>query len=173
MSTGVGLVRLYLLLVLILSGYVLVRKFLMLPKSIRMKYQKRVLSGVVVGILMFLALTGHLAWLPALIGVMLAFLVRNIPLLVRYAPYLHRMWQNFRASKPQSETSNHQYRARQNDSLMSVAEAYKILGLEPHASKQDIIQAHKKLIQKMHPDRGGSDYLAAQINMAKDTLMRH
>lgn len=50
-------------------------------------------------------------------------------------------------------------------------EAYKLLGLETNASKEDVIKAHKRLMQRLHPDRGGSDYLAAKINAAKDQLV--
>lgn len=54
---------------------------------------------------------------------------------------------------------------------MSRDEALQILGLEKHASAADIKDAHRRLIAGLHPDHGGSDYLAAQINRAKDVLL--
>lgn len=54
---------------------------------------------------------------------------------------------------------------------MARKEALAVLGLGEDATEEDIVGAHRKLMQKMHPDRGGSDYLAAKINQAKDFLL--
>ncbi|MCB1704714.1 MAG: DnaJ domain-containing protein [Halioglobus sp.] len=66
--------------------------------------------------------------------------------------------------------------SRQQDSppsnhSLGRSEAFAVLGLDENASREEIIAAHRQLIQKLHPDRGGNDYLAAQINRAKDVLL--
>ncbi|MCK5263887.1 MAG: DnaJ domain-containing protein, partial [Gammaproteobacteria bacterium] len=85
---------------------------------------------------------------------------------LRYLPIINKVRQ-------QASNSNHRQNNQQapSQTAMNQKQAYEVLGIEPNASKEEIIRAHKRMMQKVHPDRGGSDYLAAQINQAKDTLL--
>ena len=61
--------------------------------------------------------------------------------------------------------------ARPASGDMSIEEAYAILGLTPGADAEAIKEAHRRLMVKLHPDHGGSDYLATKINRARDVLL--
>jgi hypothetical protein len=61
---------------------------------------------------------------------------------------------------------------RAGGSDMTVEEAYEVLGLEPGASEAQVRAAHHRLMMQLHPDHGGTDYLATKINRARDVLLR-
>lgn len=54
---------------------------------------------------------------------------------------------------------------------MTEAEAYDVLGLAPGASKERILAEYRRLMKKVHPDQGGTTYLATRLNQAKDVLL--
>ena len=61
--------------------------------------------------------------------------------------------------------------ARAPQRAMSSDEAASVLGLDVNASAEEVRAAHRKLIAQIHPDKGGTDYLAAKINEARDLLL--
>ena len=59
----------------------------------------------------------------------------------------------------------------EGDGAMTETRALEVLGLDSGAAEQDVIAAHRRLMQKLHPDRGGTSFLAAQLNEAKRVLL--
>lgn len=163
------MIRIYLVLLLIIFALFALRAF---QKASPAKVASiiRILFFSLIGLaFLYLGATGRLNWLFALTGIVIAFIVRMLPVLLRYAPYLHRLWLEFINAKQQS--SGRQGDRPSSKGAMTKEEAFEVLGLKPGASEQEIIAAHRKLMQKIHPDRGGSDYLAAKINLAKKILL--
>ena len=118
--------------------------------------------GSLGAILAILALTGHLNIITAAIAGLVALLPRAMQF-AKYLPFVNRLYQQNNQQQARTPPPGRQ--------AMSHDEAREVLGLKPEHTKEDIIQAHRRMMQKVHPDRGGSDYLAAQINKAKDTLL--
>ncbi len=93
---------------------------------------------------------------------------QSLNVLQAYLDRMHPDWQE--QAEEQGADSGHT--AGNTSGPMSEGDALDILGLEPGATRDEIIAAHRRLMQKVHPDRGGSDYLAAEINAAKDLLLK-
>ena len=89
-------------------------------------------------------------------------------LLEAYLDRLHPDWRDDLAGERAGSSAGG---ARPASGDMSVEEAYAILGLAPGADAEAIKEAHRRLMVKLHPDHGGSDYLATKINRARDVLL--
>jgi hypothetical protein len=91
-------------------------------------------------------------------------------LLFRTIPPWHRP--DFGAGGPGGDRDQSQQRGGPPRTSMSRSEALKVLGLQEGAAEEEIRAAHRRLILQTHPDKGGTSYLAAKINEAKDVLLR-
>jgi hypothetical protein len=110
----------------------------------------------------FAALTVFLAIrhaiLPSMLAASLVYLLAR-PLISAYRARVRGEAGAERAQAPRSVQS------------MTREEALAVLGLGPAPSREDVKHAHRRLMMKLHPDQGGTDYLAAKINRAKEILL--
>ena len=104
--------------------------------------------------------------LPQLTAMMPGFDAESVALLESYLDRRFPAWRQH----AERDTAGGQRRAAAGGK-MTEEEAYQILGLQPGASRDEIGRAHRSLMKKLHPDQGGSTYLAARVNEAKDTLL--
>lgn len=86
-------------------------------------------------------------------------------ILEAYLDRAHPGWRDTAGPGPERTTAV-------DESRMTRALALEILGLSEPVTWEMVVQAHRKLMQKLHPDRGGSDYLAKKINSARDFLQQ-
>lgn len=114
------------------------------------------------GALVLLVATGRISWIFAAVGGVAALARRALPLLLRAAPLLSAFRRQPAAAEPAPPM---------RVGAMSRDEALGVLGLGPEASREEIVAAHRRLMQRLHPDRGGTDALAARVNEAKATLL--
>lgn len=119
-------------------------------------------------VLIGLIASGRLGWLIPLAGGVIALMTRLLPLLQRLLPLLLEL---FRGAPHAQAGAGESGPNSSHGGKMSRDEAWQILGLKPGAPREKIIEAHRRLMLKVHPDRGGSDYLAAKLNQARDTLL--
>lgn len=120
------------------------------------------------GLLLLMVATGRAHWLFAVIGGLFPLLKVMLGMGLQLFP----LWRQRQQAKQQGG-SNASAAPRGG---MSIREAMDTLGLkgpENEITREQVISAHRKLMQKLHPDRGGNDFLAAKVNEAKEQLIRH
>jgi DnaJ domain len=105
--------------------------------------------------------------LPQLTAMIPGFDAESVALLESYLDRRFPAWRQ----NAQGDPAGGQSRAAASGKMTN-EEAYQILGLQPGAGRDEIGRAHRALMKKLHPDQGGSTYLAARVNEAKDTLLR-
>jgi len=135
------------------------------PEELR---SRKVTLGIMVfaGVMIILAMTGRMHWLAAAIAALLPVVKALLqPILTAVLTSAHKKHQE------QSSGSGDSGTVADKSTAMDEEQARQILGLSGTFTKEDVVEAHRKLMQKNHPDRGGNDYLAAQINRAKEILL--
>lgn len=157
------MIRVLVLAILVTLAVIAYAKFKKLPPDQQRKNLWRLGTGVFLGLLILLVITGRMHWVGAALGALLPFARGALGLLSQLLPY----W----LKRKQSTTETTPPRP-----LSTLDEALEILGLKGDIKKGEVTahmvnDAHRHLIQKLHPDRGGNDYLAAKINQARDLLL--
>lgn len=145
----------------------------MLSPRLRAWLRARAPMMVLVGIaavLLVLAVSGRLNWIFAAIAAALPLAWRLLSLL-QLLPWLRRLLGGGAAGGGGADPGGAGRRAPGRPG-MSREEALEILGLGPEARREEIQAAHRRLIQRLHPDRGGSGYLASRLNEARDRLLQ-
>nr|WP_010130852.1 molecular chaperone DnaJ [Microbulbifer agarilyticus] len=181
--------RIILLIAVAIFAWLAIQKFKYSPPEQR---RKLVIQWVLIALALgavLLAVTGRLHWVGAAVAVVLPILNRLWRTFGRHLPWIapliakhaqaRAQKQQDKSQRTQSgeyseESGEDQAHAKPNsEPQLTLAEARKILSVPANASREEIIGAHRKLIQKFHPDRGGSDYLASRINAAKALLLKN
>jgi len=155
--------RIFLIIPLLIALYFGLRWF----SRAKLDDAKRAIKTVVFFLLLMLALflvvSGKLSWLFAAA--------------VAAYPILRRLWNGWRmfrwlkGARKQQQPGQERTAAKPNRGGMSFETAYTTLKLKPGASREEVIAAHRTLMSKAHPDRGGSDQQAQRLNAAKAFLI--
>lgn len=160
------MIQIVLLAILLLLAFYGLHSLLGDARQLSRQRLRTALVWAVIGVILILLATGRVNWLVALVGGIAALLSRALPLLVQLAPIF------LRARRAGAQGAGERTEPpRSGNARMTREEALEILGLETGASEAQIVEAHRRLMQKIHPDRGGSAYLAAQLNKARDVLL--
>ena len=142
------------------------------PEHIRPSLRLRYGLYALLGLAILLVFSGKLHWVAGAIAAVLPIIQRVFPLLLRALPFLKTQKGEATQHHTKDGTKDNTKNKPSNvTSTMDLSQALQIFGFDSLPDEEKIVQRHRELIQKNHPDRGGSDFLAAQINQAKDTLL--
>jgi hypothetical protein len=152
--------------ILIVAAMALVRYLRRQPATVRRSLLIKYIFYGLGGLTIVLAATGKIHWLGAAIAAMIPVASKLGIWGLRFFP-LFQQWRRHKQSNHSKQHGN----SAMNYSVANYEEALALFGLTATADKKQIIQRHRELMQKHHPDRGGSNDLAAQINEAKEILL--
>ncbi|HWV15995.1 MAG TPA: molecular chaperone DnaJ [Cellvibrio sp.] len=161
---------LLLLIISIVLLVITVAKVRSLPGEQKKRLFIQMGLGVLGISLLFILMTGRIHWLGIILGALL-------PILKTFLVKPSLDGKSADPESPGAAAGAGPADKHQSSTDMDLKEALSILGLEGDIEKGEITaelvgETHRKLIQKLHPDRGGSDYLATKINQAKDVLLK-
>lgn len=154
-----------LLVIILIAGYLYYAKTKSTDSLQRKKQLFKVIFCLLILVTIALALSGRISWIIAAGAALLPIAKFIFLFLWRSLPFI-QMWMRSRRLKEGRNTPS-----QKNDALTE-SEALEILGLKPGPSDEEIVQAHRELMQKIHPDRGGSNYMATKLNLARDLLLK-
>mgnify|MGYP001773239120 CR=1 FL=1 len=167
------ILRLVLVILLLAAALWLLHRLRTMPRALLARRLRQAAVWGLIGVLVLAVLTGRLNPLFALLGAAIPVLMRLLAFL-RLVPELQQILRSLGlgvGAGAGSADGGAGQGVPPSSGALSEDEARAILGVDAKADAEAIRAAHRRLMQRLHPDRGGSDYLAARINAAKQRLL--
>jgi len=156
-------------LLLTIALFMLLRHWGQATEEQRRKGLFYAVVGVLAVVCVLLVVTGRIHFLAGLFAALVPFLRRGWQAAKLWL--MLRRWTGKGKADGNDASGGSQGRGASVGGPMTLEEAREILNVSVNASRDEIVKAHRRMIQKVHPDRGGSDALAARVNEAKERLL--